>query len=285
MRISDITGILYKAYYFKYLSGKHNYPRLQMKKSQYTYRLLYVIDGKFNIVIDNERITCEAGDVVYLVPGEIYSIELCGCDFSIYNLFFGHSTDKKYIDSKNTACVFLHDYNPESSLEVLNFADADKLNKSGVFKGIYCFEELDSLMKNDSSEPYYDFHGKCAILSVISKILACKKQNGERNAKVDSLISYIRMHPDKNLSASELSRIFSYHKNYLNALVKQKTGKTLIEYVRRVKIEYAKSLISDGAMTLTQIAVTLGYYDYSHFYKAFLLESGLSPTEYQNIYR
>lgn len=285
MYISDISCELYNLYYFKYISGTRRYPRLRMQKTQYTYRFIYVINGNFNIIIGNERMICEAGDIVYLMPGEIYSIESSGCDFSIYNLFFGYLPDKRYEESKNTACVFLHDYKSESTHEILNFTDANELNKSGVFKRLSCFDDLDFLMKIDRGDSRYCFHGKATILSVISKILADKNQSRLKNEKIESLVSYIRLNPEKNLSASELSNKFSYHKNYLNALVKQKTGKTLIEYVRWVKIEYAKTLIFNGGMNLTQIAIALGYYDYSHFYKAFLKETGISPTDYQTRYK
>lgn len=31
---------------------------------------------------------------------------------------------------------------------------------------------------------------------------------------------------------------------------------------------------------MSEISVRLGYFDYSHFYKAFYKETGINPTEY-----
>ena len=71
----------------------------------------------------------------------------------------------------------------------------------------------------------------------------------------------------------------------INKLIKRETGRSLSEYVRYVKIEYAKTLLSEELYSTSEVAMRLGYYDYSHFYKAFLMETGVCPREYLPIKR
>ena len=52
------------------------------------------------------------------------------------------------------------------------------------------------------------------------------------------------------------------------------------EYARYDKIEYAKTLLSEELYSAEEVAAMLGYYDYSHFYKAFLAETATRPNEY-----
>ena len=81
-----------------------------------------------------------------------------------------------------------------------------------------------------------------------------------------------------------MSLLFSYHKNHINKLVKRETGKSLSEYIRYVRIKHAKTLIFEEGVSLSEISMRLGYFDYSHFYKAFYKETGMIPTEYIKVF-
>ena len=83
------------------------------------------------------------------------------------------------------------------------------------------------------------------------------------------------------ISASGVSEHFFYHPNYVNKLIKNKTGKTLSELIRHVKIEHAVALLTEVGTAPNKIFHALGFYDYSHFYKAFIRETGMSPSEYK----
>ena len=118
------------------------------------------------------------------------------------------------------------------------------------------------------------------IYNLLSQFSAGCQRSEVRNIRVEEIISYINLNPDKDLSADILSKKFSYHKNHINYLLKKGTGLSLSDYVRQVKIRYAKTLIVEGELPLSQVAAALGYYDYSHFYKAFIKETGLTPVQY-----
>ena len=66
--------------------------------------------------------------------------------------------------------------------------------------------------------------------------------------------------------------------------IKRETGRSLSEYIRYIKVEYAKTLILEEGCSLSEISMRLGYFDYSHFYKAFYKEVGISPTEYMKMF-
>ena len=115
---------------------------------------------------------------------------------------------------------------------------------------------------------------------MIAELLSSVQENKKKSGAVDEILEYIKTNPEKDLSGDALSRRFSYHKNHINKLVKRETGKSLSEYVRFVKIEYAKTLLAESDCSFTELSMRLGYYDYSHFYKAFYKESGFTPTDY-----
>ncbi len=280
MKIIEISPRMYEVDKFKYTLNDPRYKRIEAKKSQYLYRLFYVTKGNFKIHIENEAYNCGVGDVVYLIPGDVYNFELCDSGFSMYNTFFDLFPGRVEDNIDLLSCIFAGDYAEGRRLPLPNFEDAPLINKSGVFKNVDCFKQFETLVSVDRSNPLFALHTSSAILTIISAILSSAKQNKSKNASVEDILSYIRLNPEKDLSTSRLSEEFSYHKNYLNHLIKKNTGKSLSEYVRSTKMEHAKTLIAEGGISLNQIAVMLGYYDYSHFYKAFISETGITPAEF-----
>ena len=105
-------------------------------------------------------------------------------------------------------------------------------------------------------------------------------QGNKATNTAQRILEYIRCNPENDLSGNALSALFSYHKNHINKLIKHETGKSLSEYIRYSKIEHAKMLILEEGCSLSEISTRLGYFDYSHFYKAFHKETGIIPTEY-----
>ena len=280
MKIHKIHPLLYHISYFKYVDGDYKYPKISFDKSQYVYRILLVDKGELDVCVDGKTEHIRAGDALYLLPGETYRLLPCGEDFSLYNLFFDFLDDRPIKENNRNNCVFMKYYDARLCLPRLEFEDAPILNKSGIVRNIFCEKTLNPLLYITPTDALYCFYGKSVLFSVITEILASKQKSKKKNRAVERILEYIKTNPEKDLSGDVLAKLFSYHKNHINKLIKQETGKSLSAYVRYVKIEHAKMLLSEELYSTSEVAVRLGYYDYSHFYKTFLLETGVCPTDY-----
>ena len=285
MKIQKIHPLLYHISYFKYLDGDYKYPKISFDKSQYVYRILLVDKGTLDVCVGGKTERIKAGDALYLLPGETYRLLPCGKDFSLYNLFFDFLDDRPIKGKNRNTCVFMKYYDAQLCLPRIEFEEAAILNKSGIIKNMSCEKTLKSLLYLSPTDELYGFYGISALFSVLNDILASEQKSEKKSRAVEAILEYIKSNPENDLSGDALSRSFSYHKNHINKLIKQETGRTLGEYVRYVKIEYAKTLLSEELYSTSEVATRLGYYDYSHFYKAFLMETGTRPTEYLPIKR
>lgn len=280
MKVKSIDPSLYHISYFKYVSGEYKYSKISFDKSQYVYRILLIDKGALDVYVGGKTERIMAGDALYLLPGETYRLLPCGEDFSLYNLFFDFLNDRPIKESDRNSCVFINNYVERLCLPRIDFEDATILNKSGIVRSISCEKALKPLLCAAHTDAHYCFYGKSAIFYVIAAILSSEQRSKKKSRAVERILEYIKTNPEKDLSAEVLAQLFCYHKNHINKLIKQETGRNLGEYVRYTKIEYAKTLLSEGLYSKSEIAIMLGYYDYSHFYKAFLLETGARPTEY-----
>lgn len=84
-----------------------------------------------------------------------------------------------------------------------------------------------------------------------------------------------------NLSRSELSDALHYHAEYLNQIVKKKTGSSLMQLGRSYRLAEAKRLLIETNNSISDIVQELGYVSRSHFYRFFEKETGMLPLAYR----
>lgn len=102
--------------------------------------------------------------------------------------------------------------------------------------------------------------------------------------KFDSVISYVNTHFTKDVSASDISRLFGYDQSYFCRKFKKATGITLTKYVRTQRLEYARQLLERNEQSVRHIAVTCGFSDAAYFTNCFKAMYGISPLKYRARY-
>ena len=63
--------------------------------------------------------------------------------------------------------------------------------------------------------------------------------------------------------------------------LRKKTGQPLTAYIKRRRIEWAKELLAQTALPVSQVAQQVGYDNLSYFSSVFHDQTGLSPGEYR----
>ena len=84
-----------------------------------------------------------------------------------------------------------------------------------------------------------------------------------------------------NITRPELARALNYHDEYLNRIVKAKTGESIIRVAKSYRIAEAKRLLTETNDSISSIVQALGYTSRSHFYKSFEAECGMLPSKYR----
>ena len=92
------------------------------------------------------------------------------------------------------------------------------------------------------------------------------------------------MHYNEDISLSALCSRFSYSKNYIILLFKERYGVTPFAYLLSLRLENAKKLLLTSSQSAESVAFDSGFSDYSHFYKAFKKDTGLSPIHWKKMH-
>lgn len=88
-----------------------------------------------------------------------------------------------------------------------------------------------------------------------------------------------------NLSLEEIAGAVGVHPVHLSRTFHAHYHCTLGDWVRRLRVEFACRQIALSDASLSEIALTAGFADQSHFTRAFRQQMGLSPGEYRKAFR
>lgn len=83
----------------------------------------------------------------------------------------------------------------------------------------------------------------------------------------------------ENMTIDELASRYGYTSDYVTKLFREKYGTTPHRYRIRLRMEHARWLIGNTTMGLVQIAESVGYRDFSAFYRQYRTTFGVSPAE------
>jgi AraC family transcriptional regulator len=86
-----------------------------------------------------------------------------------------------------------------------------------------------------------------------------------------------------HVSIHTVATVVGVHPSHLMRGFRQYYDCSIGEYVRRLRVEYACHLLSDTDTFLSEIALSAGFADQSHFNRTFKDRTGMTPVEFRNI--
>lgn len=83
------------------------------------------------------------------------------------------------------------------------------------------------------------------------------------------------------VTLSQIAQTVRIHPSHLAKMFRLHHRCTLGEYVRQLRLNYAENELTFFDKSLSEIALSAGFYDQSHFSNAFKLHYGLTPSEFR----
>ncbi|MFD2114423.1 helix-turn-helix domain-containing protein [Paenibacillus yanchengensis] len=99
--------------------------------------------------------------------------------------------------------------------------------------------------------------------------------------KVVEVVRYINLNFHQPLFLTDLAKQFYISPHYLSRMFKAVTGFTFSDYVSLIRIKEAQRLLMETDITISNIATTVGFDNFSHFGKTFKRVTHVSPRDYR----
>ncbi|ULO09041.1 response regulator [Paenibacillus sp. 19GGS1-52] len=139
------------------------------------------------------------------------------------------------------------------------------------------FEELSQLETLEQSRLWFIQ----AFDTLVQHMIEIYK--GDRSSIIKAT-QYIQQYYHQEISLQSISSLVHLSKNYFANLFKKEVGESFLEYLTRIRIEKAKTLLT-GELKAGEVGGLVGIQDPKYFSKVFKKITGLSPSEYRSLVR
>lgn len=100
---------------------------------------------------------------------------------------------------------------------------------------------------------------------------------------VEVVKDYVAKHYSEDITLAKITGLVYVNGNYFSEMFKTCTGENFIDYLTRVRIDRAKTLLKDVAVKTYEVGMLVGYADPNYFSKVFKKVVGITPSQYRNI--
>ena len=120
----------------------------------------------------------------------------------------------------------------------------------------------------------------------LSQVAAATIRAPEEVEGANQLIGKVKKYLQHNymtvdISLDSVSNIVNLNPTYFSALFKKETGVNFLDYLTDLRIQAARTLLTDPLRSTGEIASMVGYDSAGYFARAFKKRTGMTPTEYR----
>ena len=150
-----------------------------------------------------------------------------------------------------------------------------------IFSGYDEFEYAQNALRLGVSEyllkPIEPEEFNAAIKKVIAKLPPPPADFADTINRIEAVKQFIAKNYDKDLSLDILAKEVYVHPDYLSRIFKQECGVTLNKFIKSYRMDKAIELLKGSHMKVRDIAIAVGYSNYSYFCRSFREHFGNSP--------
>ena len=251
------------------------HPRVLHKHNDFL-ELLYVRSGTGIYIVDEQRYNISEGDIIICNAGVLHDEDPSQAqDLNTYSLALADIAVKGLPPN----CLIAPEHSPV-------FPAGERAQTFGELMGM-----IHSLLATDPKGATETCNYLAAAL--ISKLLLvirqyCETEGNTVRSRTDIIAGqvkhYIDTHFDEQFTLQDISdaiRVSPYH---LAHMFKETTGYSPMQYTVRRRLGEAQSLLITTSLSVTEIAVSVGFGNPCHFNTMFSKYIGMSPSRYRSSY-
>lgn len=214
--------------------------------------LSFCLSGKITYRHNGKNFVSKPGTAVFLpmhATYELYNNE--GGEFPLINFFCAGKafTDEFLCIPLGSSDGYIRDY---ERMKTLSLSETNRLTVMGIF-----YEMLSRLSFEDRNNSI--------VLNPAIEFIEANFCNHEINN-------------------TDIAKHANISEVYFRKLFREKYYTTPKQYILDMRIRKAKQLLAETKLSVTDISLTCGFSGVYHFCREFKEKTGISPTEYRNIY-
>ena len=120
-----------------------------------------------------------------------------------------------------------------------------------------------------------------ALKLLLMTILRDQSEIPEGEQFLGQVMQYIDRHYNEKITLEQLAKRTHISKSYLTRRFRQFTGETIVNYINKLRIQYAREMLVNSEKNITEIAWAVGFDSPKYFHRVFKKETGESPAAFR----
>lgn len=246
-----------------------------IQHSHLYYEIIYCVQGNIEYVLGVQRYQIQAGDIIIAPPGIIH------CPILPKHLSTPY---KRYV-----ICISptFADTLRNADAEILDIREAIVLRTMGTrweyLKDFFSY----AIEESEERLPGWEvcLGGNTAqLIALIGRAIheLNMVKNNTKSSLLERILDYMQNNLSSKLSINETAHYFHISASTLTHLFHKEMGISFYRCLTQRRLVEAKNLIAQE-YSMEDVAFTVGFQEYSAFYRAFKSEYGISPMQYKKL--
>ena len=244
---------------------------------------IYLSSGEALFTIDDQAITVQAGECIFVNGGQVHSGFSKTDHCSYFSVVFDtelltHSFDacREYFDGIKTSKFKLHQHFTSVTISQNKIILAiqtiiEELTTKNLGYELVVKSELLAIFGILFREGLYT-----VILENHKLSLQSKKYH-----TLKKIMGYIYQNYNKKIKLTDISEVVHLTPEYLCKFFKDMTSTSITFYINHYRIESATTLLKISTLSVMDIALECGFDNLSYFNRVFKKQTGCTPTEFR----
>ncbi len=224
--------------------------------------LILMLDGTMNVMVDNRTETIRGGQFALIFPFQLHG----------------------YI-SEQVNHLVIYTFSPNLISTFMKNAEG-KTGERAVFDASPISQQI--FTDYVTRERTYTDTSLYTVLACVYSMLADFTQqvrmipNPTDSNVLSKLLLYMREHFQTDITLEEVARAIGYSANYLSRCIRSSLGLNYCRLLACIRIEHAKSLLTETSRSILEIALESGFGSERSFHRQFRNITGMTPGKYRS---
>jgi len=245
--------------------------------------LIVIKHGRGLITLDLHTIHVEAGDIIFVLPGHLHSIEQYEQERMEYeNIIFSPDLltgkENDLCDQQYLMPLF------ESRTGVATILTSNLPYYQTLHQSI---QAIDDLCSNPPDG--YQLMIKSHLYAFFFTLLSNQTQKNfvpskhtKSLEKLKQIIKYVEEHYDEPITIEDMAQLSYYSPSHFMKFFKTNMNISFTAYLNNYRLTMASRLLKSTHSTILEIATQTGFENLSYFNRLFRRKYGITPSEYRH---